>query len=138
MNGVGIVILYSNELIAEVMPELKLSWPVILLLSKLIFSLLGSFLVYSISQRKQMLFGVAGQLFALLGIFIGFKNKDSEYGIVLTLISQALLIIIFITTVGAISFYYVSQILQPTLVPYSFLCFWIMSTIVVTVFPIVR
>lgn len=137
-TGIMIIILYTGDVSEKIFPGMAKLFPLLLLLVKLLLSFFGTFIVVWFDHRRLMLFGSACLSVCLTLIFFGLQDDDETLGMVLLLCGYFGFIISFITSIGSVIFFYVAQIVQPRILTYAYIAYWLSSAVLLAVFPVIR
>ena len=143
LNGQGVLIAYSGELMLMTMPSLEKIFPIFLNIIA-ISGAIGSIVVLKCLGRKGAL--IYGSF--LIGIFlfiVGYNfyifnfddlmdNSSLSKSIFVVMI--VLIRFVFSLTLGPIVWLYITEIVQPNIVPFATTLNWISVSLVNTFFPI--
>ena len=139
LSGVNAVVVYAgNDVNSAVSGELAKLMPILINLDQLIATLLVSFLLTKYGRRTITLCGTFVEIIANCFIAIGFLIKDEhEIGTVFIIGGMFLFMTDFGLSLGAVTWLYLSEIVQPKFMPVPIAMNWIGASIVVVLFPIV-
>lgn len=103
-----------------------------------VLATVGSFfLLNNYGRRPIILFGTLAEAAANILIFTGYFVKEStSHGPALILVGIFLFMISFGLTVGPSVWLYISEVVQPEMMPFSVAVNWITASIVIILFPI--
>lgn len=138
LTGVSLVISYSGQLAEAFLPSLKETLPLYANAEQIVASIIAAWLLGRLGRKALLMGGLIALFGTLVGISVGFGAGDVAWARALVLICILVFLFAFMLTYGAITWIYIPEIVQPTLVPYTFIVHWVFRGLVMTLFPIIR
>ena len=140
LSGVNVIQLYSGELAEGFLPSTESFFPIIVNGQKLLFGIIGYFMMGVWGRRAILTRGMLTVALCEVGMFIGFMNSSegNSWAPVLILGCLCVFLFSFNVSLGPLTWLYVSEIVQPGLIPFTTMTNWIFSTLIIGSFPIIR
>lgn len=145
MVGMGAIIAYSGEIVGSIFPKIEKVFPILINLIAVTGAFLSIPTLKILGRKKSLEFGALAIAFLLIILSLCFFNIDfsafSEASwLIKFMICLSLLSIrfVFSFTGGPIVWIYISETVQPRIVPYSTMINWISVAVVNLMFPILK
>lgn len=133
--GIGVVIVYSGDIIKEIVPELFYYYATIVHTIGLFCVFLGLFLIQKFGRVVLLQVGACIIAVCLLIIGVNFLLQENKNPWLIAF-SLILLRATFSSTLGPIPWLYMAEIVKPNIIPYGTLINWTFATLVMFLFPI--
>ena len=136
--GIPIVVFYLGDLAREIVPSWSQTFPIFLHLDGAIASLFTMRVVESYGWKTLIQFGIVGMstLSSLIGL--GYLwNNDSPFIEFFVLLALVFFRLIFSISIGPVVWFYIAEIVQPNIVPYTTMINFASGSTIAVLFPIV-
>ena len=139
LSGVNTIIVYGGKIAKTIVSgDLVKIMPILINLDQLIGIFFVSFLLGKYGRRDFLLYGTFVEILANGLVAVGFLFKDEyQFGNIFIICGVFLFMADYGISIGAVSWLYLSEIVQPKFMPVPIAMNWIGASIVVVLFPIV-